>query len=150
MKKFFFPLNTVLNYKEQVLESLRGEHARILMKVRDCEKEIEKLEKRHRDCVKEFEEKKKAGIAISEIKTYEGYLESLSVQILREQEKLARLREEEEKKRNEVIEAKKESTSIQKLKEKKQREYRLQEQKENELLVEEFVSTKSAMEKLNG
>ena len=27
MKKFFFSLNTVLNYKEQVLESLRGEES---------------------------------------------------------------------------------------------------------------------------
>lgn len=150
MKKFFFPLNTVLNYKEQVLESLRGEHARILMKVRECEQEIEDLEAQHKACVEEFEEKKRQGISISRIKTYESYLESLSVQILQKQERLAQLHEEEEKKRSEVVEAKKESTSIQKLKEKKQKEYRMQEQKENELLIEEFVSTKSAMTKLNG
>ena len=34
MKKFFFSLNTVLNYKEQVLESLRAEHVRSLQKVK--------------------------------------------------------------------------------------------------------------------
>lgn len=47
MKKFFFSLNTVLNYKEQVLESLRGEHVAALLKVRACEREIEALENQH-------------------------------------------------------------------------------------------------------
>ena len=49
-----------------------------------------------------------------------------------------------------MIEAKKEFTSIQKLKEKKQEEYRKQEQKENETLIEEFVSSRTAVSKLNG
>ena len=31
MKKFFFALDTVLRYKEQVLDSLKAEHARILL-----------------------------------------------------------------------------------------------------------------------
>ena len=32
MKKFFFSLDTVLNYKEQALDGLKAEHARILAK----------------------------------------------------------------------------------------------------------------------
>lgn len=89
-------------------------------------------------------------IAISKMKTYEGYLESLGVRILRKQEHLADLKEDEIKKRTRMIEAKKEFTSIQKLKEKKQEEYRKQEQKENETLIEEFVSSRTAVSKLNG
>lgn len=50
MKKFFFPLDKVLDYKEQVLDGLKAEHARILMKVRECERAIEELEQLHRDC----------------------------------------------------------------------------------------------------
>lgn len=118
MKKFFFSLNTVLNYKEQVLESLRGEHVAALLKVRACEREIEDLETQHKECMEEFECQKKTGIAISKMKTYEGYLESLGVRILRKQEHLADLKEDEIKKRTRMIEAKKEFTSIQKLKEK--------------------------------
>ncbi|HIX28128.1 MAG TPA: flagellar export protein FliJ [Candidatus Blautia stercoravium] len=150
MKKFFFSLNTVLNYKEQALESLRGEHARSLMKVRECEEAIEVLEEQYRACVDEFEEKEKTGISISGMKVYESYLEGLGIRILENEKRLKVLQREEEKKRDQVVEAKKESTSIQKLKEKKQQEYRRQEQKENELLVEEFVSTRNAMAKLNG
>ena len=91
MKKFFFSLNTVLNYKEQVLESLRGEHVAALLKVRACEREIEALENQHKDCMEEFECQKRTGIAISKMKTYEGYLESLGVRILRKQEHLSSL-----------------------------------------------------------
>lgn len=98
MKKFFFSLNTVLNYKEQVLESLRGEHVAALLKVRACEREIEDLETQHKECMEEFECQKKTGIAISKMKTYEGYLESLGVRILRKQEHLADLKEDEIKK----------------------------------------------------
>ena len=66
MKKFFFSLNTVLDSKEQVLESLRAEHVRSLQKVRACEAEIEQLEQQHKDCVEEFEDNKRTGIAISD------------------------------------------------------------------------------------
>ena len=48
MKKFFFSLDTVLSYKEQVLDGLKAEHARILMKVRECENVIERMEAEHR------------------------------------------------------------------------------------------------------
>lgn len=150
MKKFFFSLNTVLNYKEQILESLRSEHVRSLQKVRACEAEIEQLEQQHKDCVEEFEDNKRTGIAISRIKTYEGYLESLSVRILKKQEQLEVLKAEELQKRNRMIEAKKESASIQKLKEKKYQEYQKQEQKAQELFIEEFVSSRNAAAKLNG
>ena len=30
MKKFYFPLHTVLNYKQQVLDNLRNEQAQII------------------------------------------------------------------------------------------------------------------------
>lgn len=150
MKKFFFSLNTVLNYKEQVLESLRQEHIQSLMKVRACEDEIERLEQQHRECVEEFEEKKREGLPIIKMKIYENHLEGLGVRILEKQEQLERLKEDELQKRNKMIEAKKESTSIQKLKDKKRQEYQKEEQKAQEILVEEFVSAKNAMTKLNG
>lgn len=150
MKKFFFSLNTVLDYKEQILENLKGEHARALLKVRICEDEIEKLEEEHLRSSKELEESRFQGMTISDIKTYENYLEQLGVRIKNKYEELARLKEEEQKKRDEVVEAKKETSMIGKLKEKKQVEYNKKAQKEEEQFIEEFVSTKRAMAKING
>ena len=150
MKKFFFSLDTVLSYKQQVLDSLKAEHARILMKVRECEDAIEKLEAEHRRCVLEFRESRMKGMKISDIHTYENYLDSLGVKIRKKYEELAKLREKEEAKRSEVVEAKKETSSIDKLKEKKFKEYEKAVQKEEEQFIEEFVATKRAMARIMG
>lgn len=149
MKKFYFALDTVLRYKEQVLDGLKAEHARILAKVRECERAIEELE-RHQECTEELRQNKMDGVTIREIHTYENYLESLGLQILQKKEHLKRLRVKEEAKRNEVVEAKKETSSIDKLKEKKLDAYNKEVQKEEEQFIEEFVATKSAMAKLTG
>lgn len=150
MKKFFFSLDTVLSYKQQVLDSLKAEHARILMKVRECEDAIEKLEAEHRRCVLEFRECRMNGMKISDIHTYENYLEALGLKIRRKYEELAKLKEKEEAKRSEVVEAKKETSSIDKLKEKKFKEYEKAVQKEEEQFIEEFVATKRAMARIMG
>lgn len=149
MKKFFFSLDTVLSYKEQVLDGLKAEHARILAKVRECEREIAELEKLHCECTAQFRKNQFNGIKINEIHTYENYLESLGLKIRKKQEQLEKLKIKEEAKRNEVVEAKKETSSIDKLKEKKRAEYDKELQKEQEQLIEEFVTTKRAMVKLS-
>ena len=110
MKKFFFPLDTVLRYKEQVLDSLKGEHARILAKIRECENAIDELEHEYSQCAAEFQQNKMNGMKINEMHTYENYFDSLRLKIRRKQEQLARLREQEEIKRKEVVEAKKETS----------------------------------------
>lgn len=150
MKKFFFSLDTVLNYKEQVLDSVKAEHMKVLAKMRSCEAEIEKLEQAYRDGVAEFDEKKYKGMEINDIYIYDNFLRSLRRQIALKQEELAKLKREEERRRACVVEAKKESSSLVKLKEKQYELYNKQVQKENEQLIEEFVSTKSAFARLNG
>lgn len=150
MKKFFFALDTVLSYKEQVLDGLKAEHARILARVRECEREIERMEQEHFRCTQEFQRNRMTGIRINEIHTYENYLDALRLKIRRKQAQLARLKEQEEIKRNEVVEAKKETSSIDKLKERKRQEYEKEAQKEQEHFIEEFVTTKNAMARLNG
>ena len=44
MKKFRFSLDTVLDYKQQVLDSLRAEHGAILTQVREQERVVDGLE----------------------------------------------------------------------------------------------------------
>ncbi|MEZ3488059.1 MAG: flagellar export protein FliJ [Lachnospiraceae bacterium] len=150
MKKFFFSLDTVLSYKEQVLDGLKAEHARILQKVRECEHAIEQLEQEHLRCAQEFRDNRFSGMKISDIHTYENYLEALGIKIRRKYEELEKLKEKEEAKRSEVVEAKKETSSIDKLKEKKFKEYEKAVQKEEEQFIDEFVTTRRAMAKIMG
>lgn len=150
MKKFKFSLDTVLSYKGQVLESLKGEHARAIARVRQCEQELEDLERERDTCGKELEAGRAAGMSIQDARSYSTYWEALGYRIQQKQQELEKVRLAEEKKREEVVEAKKETSSIEKLKEHKLEEYNKQVQKQEEQLIEEFVSTKSAMEKLSG
>ena len=136
MKKFYFALDTVLNYKEQVLENLQGQHARIIAERVECERGIEALEQEQQECMDELEEKKLQGIGIIDMQTYDRFLTSLRRKIERERQRLAEILIREERKREEVVEARKETASITKLKE-----------KADEQFIDEFVSNKRAVDR---
>lgn len=149
MKKFFFSLDTVLSYKERVLDGLKAEHMKVLVQMRKCEEEIDGLERVYEESAKEFDEKKQQRIGVHDMYVYDNFLRSIWRRIVKKQEELIELKMEEEKKRAKVVEAKKESSSLDKLKEKQFEEYNKQVQKENEQMIEEFVSTQSAFARLN-
>ena len=145
MKKFRFSLETVLDYKQQVLDALMAEHGAILAQVRAQEAVVEGLEEEHRQVDGEFSRCKLEGITVLEALNYEQYLRALEREIAEEHRKLEALRRREEQKRSQVVEARKETATIEKLKEHKLEDYRKAEQKEEEQRIEEFVSTARAM-----
>ena len=145
MKKFKFSLDSVLSYKEQVLESLQGEHAVILAQVREQEEVLEAAWQEYRDCDAEYSQRKAEGITITDAMVYQNGLRVLERNIQRETDKLEALRKKEEAKRQEVVDAKIDTSSIEKLKEHKLEDYRKAEQKDEEQRIEEFVSTTRAM-----
>ena len=144
MKKFKFSLDSVLSYKQQVLESLQGEHAVILARVREQEGVLERAWQDYRDCDDEYRKKKAEGITITDAMVYQNGLRVLERDIQRETEKLEALRKKEEKKRQEVVDAKIDTSSIEKLKEHKLEDYHKAEQKAEEVLIDEFVSSARA------
>ncbi|MEY8356430.1 flagellar export protein FliJ [Lachnospiraceae bacterium 54-53] len=145
MKKFNFPLDTVLNYKDQILDNLKNEHALILAKVAQQEKMINSLiEQRRTACVR-FQEETQNGIGINVMREYESYITYMQQRILAEQGILQKLKKKEEQKRAEVVEARKEKVSIEKLKEKKQALYNKEVLRSEELFIEEFVSNTTSV-----
>ena len=145
MKKFKFSLDTVLDYKQQVLDALRGEHAVILAQVRAQEAVVEGLEREYSQVDGEFTQRKLEGLTVLDALNYEQYLRALEREVKEEYRKLSLLRRQEEQKRGQVVEARKETATIEKLKERKLEDYRKAEQKDEELRIEEFVSTTRAM-----
>ncbi len=144
MKKFKFSLDSVLSYKEQVLESLQGEHAAIMAEVREQEAVLEAAWQNYRDCDAEYSQRKAEGIAITDAMVYQNGLRVLERDIQRESEKLEELRKKEEAKRQEVVDAKIDTSSIEKLKEKKLDLYNKEVAKSEEVLIDEFVSSARA------
>lgn len=140
MKKFRFSLDTVLSYKQQVLDALRGEHAAILQKVHQQEDRLEDCWQRYRSYNEEYRRRAEEGLAITEAMIYEAGLRASEREIQQETEKLEALREAAEKKRAEVVEARKETSSMEKLREKKRTDYDKAVAKSEEQAIDEFVS----------
>ena len=145
MKKFRFSLETVLDYKQEVLSALQTEHAAILARVHAQEDLLEELENYYSELDAEFTERKLEGITILDAMQYEQYLRAMEREIQEAVLELERLRQEEEAKRAQVVEAKKDTSSIEKLREKKLDSYNKAVQKSEELIIEEFVTTTRVM-----
>ncbi len=144
MKKFKFSLDSVLSYKEQVLEALQGEHAVILAQVREQEEVLAAAWREYRDCDAEYSRRKAEGIAITDAMVYQNGLRVLERNIQRETDKLEELRKKEDAKRQEVVDAKIDTSSIEKLREKKLEFYNKEVAKSEEVLIDEFVSSARA------
>lgn len=140
MKKFKFSLDSVLSYKQQILDALQAEHGVILAQVREKEEELNQLWVDYRSWNEEFQKKAARGLPVTEVLIYQSTLRAMEREIQQTTTRLEELRQEEEAKRAEVVEAKKDSTSIEKLKDKKLALYRKEESKYEERFVEEFVS----------
>lgn len=140
MKKFSFSLDTVFKYKNDVLEGLQNEYGILVNEVSKQEQVIEKIVEEYYECNDMFNQKKVQGISVVEALHLDLYLHQLEYDIDMEKEKLRKMQEAAEKKRLEVVEAKKETSTIEKLKEKKIELYNKDMRKNDELLVEEFVS----------
>lgn len=144
MKKFKFALDSVLSYKEQVLESLQGEHAAILAQVREQEEVLEAVWQDYRDCNEEYRQRKAEGLSIVDAMLYQNGLRALEAEIQQETQRLEELKKQEEAKRQEVVDAKIDTSSIEKLKDKKRELYSKEVAKSEELLIDEFVSSARA------
>lgn len=140
MKKFSFPLDTVLNYKDQALDNLKSEHAQILARVVQQENKINLMAGQRNAACARFKEEAQTGIFINAMREYETYITHMEKKILTEQGVLLTLKRKEEQKRAQVVEARKEKASIEKLKEKKLTLYNKEAQRSEELFIEEFVS----------
>ena len=142
MKKFTFQLETVMDYKNQKLESKRNEHGQAVAKVNYQKGKIAEIIKNYSEVNAEFNQKKQHGITIVEAMEYSGFLQKLDLQLKREELILTELKKNEEKKRSEVVAVKIETSTLEKLKEKKYDQYKKDVQKSEELFIEEFITRK--------
>lgn len=140
MKRFQYGLETVLDYKTQVLDNLRTEHAAALHQVRKKEDEIHRLKSELTGYEGQFDERKQAGGVIQEYRLFSMCIAQMEKTIDYEKEHLFVLRKKEEEKRARVVEAKIDTSKFEKLKERKWAAWQKAEMKEEENFIEEFVS----------
>lgn len=141
MKKFQFSLESVLGYKQQILDAVQIELGTIIALVLQQEEVLRRAEERYTDTNAEFRERKQTGLTIADAMSYELGLRVLEQEIQTETLKLEELRQRESAKRDELIASKVDTASLEKLKEKKLDGYNKALQKSEELFIDEIVSS---------
>ncbi len=141
MKKFRFSMETVLHYREQMLDALRAEHAATITRVREQEREVEALNQKFDEINAEYRQKKMEGMTIADAVIFDGVLRVQENEIQKALRVLEECRRAEEAKRSEVIAARTDKATVEKLREKKLDSYRKAMEKREEQFIDEFVST---------
>ena len=144
MKKFQFSLNTVLGYKQQVMEGLQNEHAILTQRVRKQEEHLQELRRSYLAYNREFREAEAEGITIAEAMKFENGLHFWEKEIEQGTRLLEKYQAETEEKRKQVVAARQDTASIEKLRDKKHESYLNDVRKSEELFIEELVAAKRA------
>lgn len=139
MKKFRFQLDTVLRYKNQMLDIRLAEHGTALAAVRRQEAVLEQAIQNRVDCEEEYRQKKAEGMTIADSMKYETGIEVLERRVQRERGLLKELQKAEEEKRRLLVEAKQETQSLEKLKDIKRGEYDAAVAKAEEKEIDDLV-----------
>lgn len=140
MKKFKYSLETVYQFKLQVLDKVKEEYAIKQQEVLNQQSLINRLQEELFHYEEEFEQVKQEGASIETIMMYVNGIERMEKRIGKEKDELIRRTVIAEEKKREVIKANVDTNAFEKLKEKKLEEYRVQGQKAEEQFIEEFVS----------
>lgn len=140
MKKFRFGLDSVLSYRQQVLEGRQNEYGKAMRRVQEQRMRLEAVQQRYQETNQQFREEAAAGISIADAMGFEAGLRALEREIARETKALRDLEAEAEKRRIQMLQAHQDAAMLEKLKEKKQEDYRKAEQKQDELFIDELVS----------
>ena len=139
MKQFQYRLETVLDYKTQVLDNLKTEHAVILQNVNRKREEIRGLNRELAGFQQEFDRTKEEGATIENYRLFDMCIGRMEQIIDEEKERLKVLRRQEEDKKKQVITAKVDTSKFEKLKDKKLKEYQKAVAKADENFIEEFI-----------
>ena len=99
MKKFQYSLETVLTYKQQVLDNEKAEHAAILNRVRQKNEEIRLLKRDLMGFQKGFDESKSLGAPIEDFRLYDMCIGLVEDQITFQKEQLATLKKKRRRSR---------------------------------------------------
>ncbi|SEA42049.1 flagellar export protein FliJ [Oribacterium sp. KHPX15] len=143
MKKFQYNLQSVLEYKQRILDDLKEQYAVRMKFVEEKKLEIRNLRAKADALTVEFDEVKKTGAAIEKFLMYSSMIDNLDKQVEMEKEALKILQANADKKKDEVVAANIDVNKFVKLKEKKQMIYKAQEQKDQEAFIDEFVSNQA-------
>ena len=98
MKKFQFSLDTVLDYKQQVLDGIQNEYSALLLQVRRQEERLHREQQNYIELNQEFRQATSQGITVAAALNYENGLRFFEKRIAEEERLLAECQKKAEEK----------------------------------------------------
>ena len=144
MKKFNFTLQSMKKYNDQVLDSEKSVLGRLRAELAEMQAELDAKTAEYELSIDKLNELVRGGTTAMRLSLHKKYVSSLQQDIYRIKGRMAQKRDEIEQQLQRVIDATKEVSKLEKLEEKQLEEYRYAAQKEQEQIIEEFVSNGSS------
>ncbi len=140
MKKFKFSLAHMLDLKDHILDEEQGELQRRKAEAQEIQDQIDYLNKKFQEISGNMTKSQAEGVSVLEIRAYNMQLDNIRHQIefFKEEKRKADERVEEQTQR--VLSANQEVSKLSKLEDRQYEVYVHEEQKEEEMRIEELVS----------
>lgn len=142
MGKFSFRLQSLLNVKRQMEDSLKNELGKAIRKLEEEKDELKGMENAREECIDGFNSGTSRGITVEKILEYNAYLALLNEKIARQKEYVNSLQKNVDKIRENLLKVMQERKMLDKLKERKYQNYLDESKREEQRLQDEVAGYK--------
>jgi len=149
MAKFNFKLASILNIKEKMEDLKKNEFGKAVRELEEERAKLARLEQMKVDCIQSFRDNLSSGVKSDDIKQHNIYLDRLKILIRMQHEAIRKAEMKVEEKRLELVEAMRERKALDILKENAYDEFLTEEKQEEQKIVDEIVSYRSAKKTAN-
>lgn len=150
MKKFVFPLETLLRVRRQHEDVAKRDFALALGRQSRAEEAVREIDRRTAEARAELAALQKGSVDVGKIVSYYRFLSGQEVRRRGALEELKKLEKATETERSKLVEARREKRVVEILKEKHYKRYLQEEDKREQKEIDDVVSTRAAARAMRG
>jgi len=138
MKQFRFPLQQVLEVRENIEKQRQGEFVVAGQNVTEAEQVFEEMLRLQKNSIVSYREQQMLNISPVESSQYFDYFCNIELQMIQQLQTITELKQEEEQKREKLLEASQDKLVIEELEKKEKEQYRRLFQKREQINIDDI------------
>ena len=138
MKQFRFPLQQVLEVRENIEKQRQGEFVVAGQNVTEAEQVFEAMLRLQKNSIVSYREQQMLNISPVESSQYFDYFCNIELQMIQQLQTITELKQEEEQKREKLLEASQDKLVIEELEKKEKEQYRRLFQKKEQINIDDI------------
>lgn len=142
MAKFKFRMEQILNIKRQMEESIKIDLANAIRNIKEEKDKLDSLNMQKKDNIGQFKESMAKGMNVQKMKEYNSFIDLLETRINSQKKAINEAETVADKIRERLVQVVKEKKILEKLKEKQFEDWKLDQQKREELTLGEIAGYK--------